>query len=112
MMMEFPITVHGMRLTMPSRAWMWHRRCWQLEANQGFGNMVDADFVAGVQDGSVIAGVSGVWNATELEKVWGVDYAATKLPTYTCAGEQVQMSSFAGYKMLESMRTLNMSSGH
>lgn len=71
-----------------------------IGANQGFGNMVDADFVAGVQDGSVIAGVSGVWNATELEKVWGVDYAATKLPTYTCAGEQVQMSSFAGYKML------------
>lgn len=71
-----------------------------IAANPGFSNSLDADFVAGVQDGSVIAGVSGVWNSTVLEQAWGSNYGATKLPTYTCAGQQVQMASFAGYKML------------
>ena len=71
-----------------------------IAENPGFASMEDGDFVAGVKDGSVIAGVSGVWNATALEEAWGKNYGAVKLPTYTCAGEQVQMASFAGYKML------------
>lgn len=71
-----------------------------ISANPGFGNMVDSDFVAGVQDGSVIAGVSGVWDSAAIEEAWGSDYGAVKLPTYTCGGQQVQMASFAGYKMV------------
>lgn len=71
-----------------------------IAENPGFASMEDGDFVAGVKDGSVIAGVSGVWNATALEEAWGKNYGAVKLPTYTCAGKQVQMASFAGYKML------------
>lgn len=71
-----------------------------ISANPGFSAMTDVDFLAGVQDGSVIAGVSGVWNAAEIKEAWGDDYGAVKLPTYTCAGQQVQMSSFIGYKML------------
>lgn len=31
---------------------------------------------------------------------WGEDYGAVKLPTFTCAGKQIQMSSFVGYKMI------------
>ena len=31
---------------------------------------------------------------------WGDDYGAVKLPTYTCAGQQIQMSSFKGYKYM------------
>ncbi|MGN0377394.1 MAG: extracellular solute-binding protein [Suilimivivens sp.] len=71
-----------------------------IALNPGFLNCTDAEFVTGVQDGSVIAGVSGVWNSTTIEKAWGSNYGATALPTYTCAGGQVQMASFAGYKML------------
>lgn len=71
-----------------------------IAANPGFGNMTDTDFIAGVQDGSVIAGVSGVWDAADIKAAWGEDYGAVKLPTYTCAGQQVQMASFTGYKML------------
>ena len=40
------------------------------------------------------------WNAAEVKKAWGDNYAATKLPTFTCAGEQVQMASYAGYKLV------------
>lgn len=60
----------------------------------------DDDFVTAVQDGTAIAGISGVWNAVSIKEAWGSDYGAVKLPTYTVAGQQVQMSSFTGYKMM------------
>lgn len=69
-------------------------------ANPGFVSLKDAEFVTGVQDGSVIAGVNGPWNAKEAQKAWKDNYAATKLPTFTAGGEQIQMASFAGYKMV------------
>ena len=69
-----------------------------ISSKPGFKNCTDTDFLAGVQDGSVIAGVSGCWNAAKIKELWGDDYGAVKLPTYTCAGQQIQMSSFKGYK--------------
>lgn len=71
-----------------------------IAANPGFKSCGDSDFVAGVQDGSVIAGVSGCWNATQIKDAWGDNYGAVKLPTYTCAGQQIQMASFKGYKYM------------
>lgn len=71
-----------------------------ITGSEGFKNVQDVEFLKGVKDGSIIAGVSGTWNAAEVEKAWGDNYAATKLPTYTCAGEQVQMASYAGYKLI------------
>ena len=68
--------------------------------NPGFISSNDDDFIKGVKEGSIIAGINGVWNATVLQEVWGEDYGAVKLPTYTCNENQVQMSSFAGYKMV------------
>ena len=62
--------------------------------------MTDQEFLAGVQNGSVIAGVSGVWNAVAIQEAWGEDAGAAKLPTYSCAGEQVQMASFSGCKLI------------
>lgn len=70
-----------------------------IAAHPGFINLPDSEFVAGVQDGTIIAGVSGVWNAMEIQAAWGSDYGAVKLPTFTCAEKQIQMSSFIGYKM-------------
>lgn len=60
----------------------------------------DAVLNSGFQDGSVVAGVSGVWNAETMMTNLGDNYAATKLPTFTAGGEQVQMSSFGGYKLI------------
>lgn len=71
-----------------------------IAANPGFMNAGDDALLAGANDGSVIAGVSGVWNEVEIRKAWGDDYGAVKLPTYTCAGQQIQMASFTGYKMM------------
>lgn len=69
-------------------------------ANPGFTNADSDPFVTGVKDGSIIAGVSGTWNANVAAEAWGENYAACKLPTYTVAGQQVQMGSFAGFKLV------------
>ena len=71
-----------------------------IAKSPGFLNCTDDEFVDGVKTGNIIAGVSGIWNATMLEEEWAENYAATKLPTYTCGNQQVQMASFAGYKMV------------
>lgn len=71
-----------------------------ITANPGFKEADSDPFVAGVKDGSIIAGVSGTWNANVAAETWGDNYAACKLPTYTVNGEQVQMGSFAGFKLV------------
>ncbi|MCL1854096.1 MAG: extracellular solute-binding protein [Clostridia bacterium] len=71
-----------------------------VTANPGFIGLNDGAFVSGIKDGSIIAGVNGVWNAQVAEEAWGENYAATKLPAYTVAGQQVQMASFAGCKLV------------
>ena len=72
----------------------------RIAGSSAFLNTTDDKFLKGVQNGSVIAGVSCVWNANAIDKAWGKNYGAVKLPTYTCAGKQVQMASFTGYKMV------------
>ncbi len=49
---------------------------------------------------TICAGISGTWNAEAIKKALGENYAATKLPTFELNGEDVQMGSFAGYKLL------------
>lgn len=72
----------------------------RIAASKGFVSTPADEFMKGVQDGSIIAGVDGVWSGIELENVWKDNYAATKLPTYTVGDKQIQMSSYAGYKLL------------
>ena len=54
--------------------------------------------IDGASDDSVIAFVSGQWDYEKLRDIWGDDLRATKLPTFTVNGDQVQMSGFMGYK--------------
>lgn len=71
-----------------------------IASNKAFISLSDDAFASSIKDGSVIAGVSGTWNAQVASDTWGENYAASKLPTYTVNGNQVQMSSFAGYKLV------------
>ena len=71
-----------------------------LANHNGYVHMDNAGFMGALKDGTVSAGVNGVWNAEVAQDAWGENYAATKLPTFTLDGEQVQMSSFAGYKLI------------
>ena len=71
-----------------------------ISTQPAFKSGADADIVSGIKDGSCCAAISGTWNAGTAEETWGENYAATKLPTYTLNGEQVQMASFSGYKLV------------
>lgn len=72
----------------------------EIASSSGFESAPNGDFLTGVKSGKYIAGVSGVWHAMDIKTIWGEDYGAVKLPTYTVAGQQVQMSSFTGYKTM------------
>lgn len=67
---------------------------------KGFVALEDAEFMTGVKDDSIIAGVNGAWNAKDVSEIWGENYAATKLPTFNIDGTDYQMYSVAGYKMV------------
>ena len=71
-----------------------------IAASPAFSNLTDVDFLTGVRDGTVIAGVSGVWNSVAVEEAWGNNMGAAKLPAYTCGGREVQMASFSGCKLI------------
>ena len=71
-----------------------------IASSSAFVNGGDTALLEGANAGNVIAGISGVWIEPEIKKAWGDNYGAVKLPTYTVAGQQVQMSSFKGYKMM------------
>lgn len=71
-----------------------------IAQSPGFANRTDTEFLAGVQDGSVIAGISGVWNDVAIREAWGEDVGAAKLPTYLCQNQPVQMASFSGCKLI------------
>ena len=71
-----------------------------ISRSPSFLSTQEPGFLAGIQDGSVIAGVSGVWNAVAMKETLGANYGAAKLPTYTCANRQIQMASFSGYKLI------------
>ncbi len=72
----------------------------EISSSPGFASKTDTEFLAGVQDGTVIAGVSGAWNGIAIEKAWGKNMGAAKLPTYNCKNQQVQMASFSGCKLI------------
>lgn len=72
----------------------------KIASHDGFLSCPDDDFILGVNDGTIIAGINGAWNAASIEQAYGKNYAAAKLPHYTVAGDSVQMCSFAGYKLM------------
>lgn len=70
----------------------------KIGKNPGFSNT--EDWIKGFKNGSVIACVSGIWDESTLQSILGKNFGAAKLPTYTCAGEQIQMACYFGYKMI------------
>ena len=66
-----------------------------------FGADFDPSVIAGFGDGSVIAAVSGTWNAEKIAAEIGEEnLGATKLPVIEIDGVETQMIGFAGYKLV------------
>ena len=72
----------------------------RIAESPGFASRTDGEFLAGVKNGTVAAGISGVWNSVAVKEAWGEYAGAAKLPTYSCNGRQVQMASFSGCKLI------------
>lgn len=79
---------------------------WQYVKDNRFkADANDSKITAGFNDGSIVAAASGIWNRTTIQQYLGDNFAAAKLPTYTykkgtAAAEQVQLTAFAGYKLM------------
>ncbi len=72
----------------------------KISSHPGFQDADDDMREEIVKSGTAIAAVSGIWDAALMENAFGGEYGACKLPSYTCAGKQIQMSSFKGYRLL------------
>lgn len=71
-----------------------------IASNKAFMAIADGDVSNQIAGGTLAAVISGTWDAENAQKVFGNGYAATKLPTYTLDGKQVQQGSVSGYKFL------------
>ena len=71
-----------------------------IASNSAFLAIADGDISNQIASGTLAAVVSGTWDATACQDAFGAGYAATKLPTYTCNGNQVQQGSVAGFKLV------------
>lgn len=71
-----------------------------ITSNPAFMPVADGDISNQIASGQLCAAVSGTWDSAVAEEVFGDGYAATKLPTFTIAGDQLQQGSVAGYKMV------------
>lgn len=71
-----------------------------IAGNSAFMPVADGDSSNQIASGQLCAAVSGTWDATAAQTAFGDGYAATKLPTFTVAGDQVQQASVAGYKLV------------
>ncbi len=72
----------------------------EIAGNSAFLAIADGDISNQIASGSVCAVVSGTWDASAAEAAFGDGYAATKLPTFTCNGEQVQQGCYSGFKLI------------
>lgn len=71
-----------------------------IAGNPAFMSIADGDTANQIASGSLCAVISGSWDAAAAQQAFGDGYAATKLPTFTVNGEQVQMKSAFGYKFI------------
>lgn len=71
-----------------------------IATNSAFLPITDGDTANQIATGELGAIISGTWDAQAVKDAFGDGYAASVLPSYTCAGKQVPMGSAAGYKMI------------
>ncbi len=71
-----------------------------ITSNPAFLAVNDGETANAFSSGSYCAIISGTWDVEAAQKIWGDSFKATKLPTYTCVGKQVQQGSVAGFKFV------------
>lgn len=69
-------------------------------AHPAFNAIPDGKITSEIETGEYCAIISGTWDANAIEQAFGANYGAKSLPTFTCAGNQLQMGDSAGFKFL------------
>lgn len=64
-----------------------------------YGTNYDSAICQNFKNRKLGAAVSGTWNAKAIQQALGKDYGATKLPTIKLDGKEVNMGSFANFKL-------------
>lgn len=62
--------------------------------------VTDGDLSNQIASGNLCAVVDGLWDAPAAEEAFGDGYRATKLPTFTCGGDQLQQYTYTGSKLI------------
>lgn len=69
-----------------------------IASNSAFRAMPDGKGSDILASGDLCASISGLWDAGTAGKVFGKNYAATKLPTFKAGDKDIQMAPAYGYK--------------
>ena len=73
----------------------------KIADHEAFISMKPEDAVGRMaSQGDIVAFIDGTWDADPIKAAYADGYAATKLPTFKVDGKDVQMGSFAGYKLV------------
>ena len=83
-----------------------------IAQNPAFLSCTDTEFMEGVQDGTVVAGVSGVWNASEIKKGMGQRLRGSEASDLHLRGTADPDGLFTGYKMMGVNAYSNTRTGH
>lgn len=72
----------------------------KIASDPAFLPFADGQSANVLASGDVCAVISGTWDAQTAEKIFGENYEAVKLPTFTVGDDQVQMKPAYGYKFI------------
>lgn len=62
--------------------------------------VAEGDLSNQIASGNLCAVVDGTWDADAAQAAFGEGYRATKLPTFTCNGTQIQQYTYTGSKLI------------
>ncbi len=72
-----------------------------ITGNPAFMAIADNDISNQIATKELCAVVTGSWDMSTCEAAWGKEnVGVAKLPTYTCAGKQVQQGCYSGFKLM------------
>lgn len=71
-----------------------------IASNPGFMALSEGDAANQMASGNLCAAVSGTWDSVAAQEAFGDGFAATKLPTFKIAGNDVQHKAVIGYKLI------------
>ncbi|MBD5128791.1 MAG: extracellular solute-binding protein [Ruminococcaceae bacterium] len=72
-----------------------------IASNPAFMAIADNDISNQIASGELCAVVTGSWDMLTCETAWGAEnVGVAKLPTYSCAGKEVQQGCYSGFKLM------------